>query len=44
MEIVSTREKSKVEKKSTKQLVTAPMPHAQGAGRAGGVLRAGGAQ
>lgn len=29
MEVVSTREKSKVEKKSAKQLVTAPMPYAQ---------------
>lgn len=31
-------------KKNLQNLVTAPMPRAQGAGRAGGLLHAGGAQ
>lgn len=43
MEVVRTRDKSKV-KKNLQNLVTDPMLHAQGAGRAGGVLHAGGAQ
>lgn len=43
MEVVCIREKPKVEK-NLQNLVTAPILHAEEAGRAGGVLHAGGAQ